>query len=98
MMSTPAATVRAGIDVGKTHHWVTAVDAVGVTLLSVNVRRSGRARTRRSQRPGDHRELDDSEPSACTAACRSGPSRRGANVRLAGACTAFSADCPATSR
>ena len=27
----------AGIDVGKTHHWVCAVDADGKTLLSVKV-------------------------------------------------------------
>ena len=35
-MGTPA-TVWAGIDVGKTHHWVEAVDAAGRTLLSRRV-------------------------------------------------------------
>jgi len=34
---TPVATVWAGIDVGKTHHWVTAVGTDGATLLSVKV-------------------------------------------------------------
>ena len=36
-MSSAAATVWAGVDVGKTHHWVEVVDASGVTLLSRRV-------------------------------------------------------------
>ena len=37
-MEPAAATVWAGIDVGKTHHWVEVVDACGATLLSRRVR------------------------------------------------------------
>lgn len=36
-MSTALSTVWAGIDVGKTHHWVEVVDADGATLLSRRV-------------------------------------------------------------
>ncbi len=32
-----AATAWAGVDVGKTHHWVGVVEACGVTLLSRRV-------------------------------------------------------------
>ena len=36
-MPAAAARVWAGIDVGKTHHWVSVVDADGATVLSVKI-------------------------------------------------------------
>ncbi len=36
-MPTAPQTVWAGVDVGKTHHWVEVVDATGATLLSRRV-------------------------------------------------------------
>ena len=39
----PRDTAWVGVDIGRTHHWVCAIDADGSTLLSVKVRLTAHA-------------------------------------------------------